>query len=150
MGIFDRLQGRLTATAGGVQSLAPLGWVLNGSGYNLTRNDQAYSAAITPDLALGNWIVITATNGAAFTINAPLVNGAALTVANAPVGLPIVLSLLNNSGGALGAVTLNAIYKGNSGFTAGINNLNSISALMLMLSSTQILGIGPWTGQFAF
>jgi hypothetical protein len=151
MGIFNRLRASITANPGGVpQTVVPLGWTFGLSGAVFVRNAQVYSASMTPDLALGNWITITATTGAAFTVNAPTINGAALSVSNTPIGLPVYISILNNSGGNLGAVTLNAIFKGNSGFTANQATGTSISAMGLFLSSTQILGVGPWTGPFAF
>lgn len=64
-----------------------------------------YSASMTPNTLQGDWQIITATNGTAFTINAPtnalnLVDGAQLTI-----------TLKNSSGGALGAATWNAVFK---------------------------------------
>jgi hypothetical protein len=67
-----------------------------------------YSASMTPDFSGGSQQIITATNGTAFTINAPIrpVTGAMMTI-----------TIRNTSGGALGAITWNGIY-GKSAFTA--------------------------------
>lgn len=55
-----------------------------------------YSASITPDLALGNHIIIVVTNTTAFTINPPI---------NAVDGMEMTLEIVNTSGGAMGAIT---------------------------------------------
>ena len=143
------LQGQVVSAAGVPSRLRPSpgGPVLEGAA--MQRNDVTYSASMTPDLALGNWIVITATNGVAFTVNNPVVNGAVLSAANVPVGLLIVLTFVNTSGGNLGAITLGTVYKGNSGFTATMATGLSQSAAMLTFSATQFLGVGSWSGPFA-
>lgn len=65
-----------------------------------------YSASMTPDSTMGNIFVVTATNGTAFTINAPP------AVTPTPgIGQRIVFLIRNTSGGALGVATWNAIYK---------------------------------------
>ena len=61
-----------------------------------------YSASMTPDAKLGASQTITATNGSAFTINAPT---------NALAGRRLKITLRNTSGGALGAATWNAVFK---------------------------------------
>lgn len=61
-----------------------------------------YSASMTPDASLGDMQVITATNGTAFTINAP---SSGLT------GQEMELMIRNTSGGALGVATFNAVFK---------------------------------------
>jgi hypothetical protein len=61
-----------------------------------------YSASMTPDASLGDMQVITATNGTAFTINAP---------ASGLVGQEMELMIRNTSGGALGVATFNAVFK---------------------------------------
>lgn len=61
-----------------------------------------YSASMTPDAALGNDFVITATNGTAFTINTPT---------NPSTGQSIVFTIRNTSGGALGVATWAAVFK---------------------------------------
>jgi len=68
----------------------------------LQRETIAYSASMTPNMFNGDWQTITATNGTAFTINAPT---------NAADGMELTITLKNASGGALGAATWNAIYK---------------------------------------
>jgi len=67
-----------------------------------TATTVTYSASMTIDASLGNRHIITATNGTAFTINAP----------TSPLaGQRIVVTIRNTSGGALGAVTWNAVFK---------------------------------------
>ena len=61
-----------------------------------------YGAAVDINLANGTIVTIVATNGVAFTINAPT---------NAKTGMQWVLAIRNSSGGALGAITFNAIFK---------------------------------------
>jgi hypothetical protein len=62
----------------------------------------AYSASMTPNMISGEHFAISATNGAAFTINTP---------ANAVAGRRLGLKIANVSGGALGAATWNAVFK---------------------------------------
>lgn len=62
----------------------------------------AYSASITLDATTGNLFEIVANNGTAFAINAP---------SNPKAGQIITIVIFNTSGGALGAVTWNAIFK---------------------------------------
>lgn len=73
---------------------------------------QAYSASITIDASLGNEVDITATNGTAFTINAPT---------NPTTGQILVITIRNTSGGALGVITWNAVFK-MLAFTSPTNN----------------------------
>lgn len=61
-----------------------------------------YSAAMTIDASLGNIATITATNGTAFTINAPT---------NPVTGQKLTVRIRNTSGGALGVATWNAAFK---------------------------------------
>lgn len=61
-----------------------------------------YSASMTPNAATGNYQTISATNGSAFTINAP---------ANAATGQPLTITLRNTSGGALGTATWDVVFK---------------------------------------
>lgn len=61
-----------------------------------------YSASMTIDVRNGTEFDITATNGTAFTINAPT---------NGFDGQTIEVSIINSSGGVLGAVTWNATFK---------------------------------------
>jgi len=71
-----------------------------------------YSPSITPDLADGNDQVITATDGVAFTINAPLFGGVAMSATNPPIAtMTWTLTIRNTSGGAAGALTFNAVFK---------------------------------------
>ena len=75
---------------------------LAGGSLTLARVVAAYSTSITPDSSQGNLISITATDGVAFTINAPL---------NPATGKQITFVIRNTSGGALGAITWNAVFK---------------------------------------
>lgn len=61
-----------------------------------------YSASMTPDAALGNDYIISASNATAFTINAPT---------NPSTGQRITIRIRNTTGSALGAATWNAIFK---------------------------------------
>lgn len=81
----------------------------NGTSYKAHANNfsvgivnETYSASITPNLRFGNIQYITVTNGTAFTINAPT---------NAISGTKLTLTLRNTSGGAMGAVTWDAVFK---------------------------------------
>jgi hypothetical protein len=62
----------------------------------------SYSASITPDASLGGTLTITPSNASAFTINAPV---------NLASGQRLQFTIKNTTGGPLGAVTWNAIYK---------------------------------------
>lgn len=63
-------------------------------------NAITYSASMTPN---ADWRVqtIVATNGTAFTINAPT---------NARTGRHLIIDLKNSSGGSLGAITMNGVF----------------------------------------
>lgn len=61
-----------------------------------------YSASMTFSAALSDWFEISATNATAFTINAPI---------GLMDGKEINVTIRNTSGGALGAVTWNSIFK---------------------------------------
>lgn len=76
-----------------------------------------YSASMTPDAKLGASQTITATNGSAFTINAPT---------NALAGRRLKITLRNTSGGALGAATWNAVFKMSAWTNPGNGNSRSI------------------------
>lgn len=67
-----------------------------------SRRTVTYSASITIDAQEGNTFVITANNGTAFAINAPT---------NPQDGQRITITIRNTSGGALGAITWNAVFK---------------------------------------
>ena len=61
-----------------------------------------YSASMTPSAVAGDNQTITATNGTAFTINAPT---------GPQAGQRLTITIRNTSGGALGAATWNAVFK---------------------------------------
>lgn len=61
-----------------------------------------YGTAVTIDSAIAKIHILTATNGTAFAMNAPT---------NAITGASIKITIKNTSGGALGVVTWNAVFK---------------------------------------
>lgn len=61
-----------------------------------------YATTIVPDASAGSTQTITPTNGTAFTVAAPV---------NLATGQKLQFTIRNTTGGALGAVTWNAIYK---------------------------------------
>lgn len=66
------------------------------------RATVTYSASMTPDAATAATQVITVTDANAMTINAP---------SNATTGRRLTFLVRNTSGGAMGAITWNAIFK---------------------------------------
>jgi hypothetical protein len=93
-GVFQGFFGPLQLDASGSS--------LWGAGQALKRIVVAYSASMTIDASLGNEFDITASNGTAFTINAPT---------NPFDGARITITIRNTSGGALGVITWNAVFK---------------------------------------
>lgn len=77
--------------------LAAVGSTFAGASQTVT-----YSASMTVDASIGNTATITATNGTAFTINAP---------SNPTTGQQLLVRIRNTSGGALGVATWNAVFK---------------------------------------
>lgn len=61
-----------------------------------------YGATVATDAAVAAHVTVAATNGTAFTIAAP---------ANAKKGRTITFDISNTSGGSLGTVTWNAVFK---------------------------------------
>ena len=61
-----------------------------------------YTASMTPNMLSAECQVIAATNGTAFTINAPV---------NAVSGHKLEIKIVNTSGGALGSATWNSVFK---------------------------------------
>jgi hypothetical protein len=95
-----------TSGPGGCQIINPMGlatltgaWQYGGSPVMATL---AYSASMTPDCTQASEFIVNPSNGVAFTINAPL---------NPMTGMLLTLSIRNATGGALGAVTWNAVFK---------------------------------------
>jgi hypothetical protein len=71
-----------------------------------TRTTLAYSASMTPNAAAAEHYLITVTNTSAMTINAP---------SNPPLNSDtqwLVIEFRNSSGGTMGAITWNAVFKG--------------------------------------
>lgn len=115
-----RLANGGTLIIGGAGTFSAVG--VGGSGmFTRTINTLAtitYSASMTPDASAGNSFTITANNGTAFTINAPT---------SPSTGQEIVFTIRNTSGGALGTITWNAVFK-MAAFTApGNGNSRSIA-----------------------
>lgn len=73
-----------------------------------TVTDLAYSASMTPGAHIAICQRITVTNATAMTINAPN---------NPNAGMDLTFDIINSSGGAMGAITWNAIYKMAGAFT---------------------------------
>lgn len=73
-----------------------------GAAVNLKSVVVTYSTSITPNASLGSVFIITATNGTAFTINAPT---------NPTTDQTLKILIRNTSGGALGAITWDAVFK---------------------------------------
>lgn len=94
-------------------------------------NVVSYSASMTPNAGLGTIQSITATNGTAFTINAPI--GGPLT------GQRLVVWVSNTSGGALGVITWNAAFH-MAAFTAPGTGLNS--SMEFIYDGTNWLQVG--------
>ena len=65
-----------------------------------------YSASITPDCLNGSWLFISASDGNAFTINAPLNGGVG--------GFELTITIQNPGAGALGTPTWNTAYRMNA------------------------------------
>ena len=83
------------------------------NGSSLTgREVITYSASMTPNQRNGASHTITATNGTAFTINAPT---------NSVDGDIVTIIIRNTSGGALGVATFNASYKLGAAWTQPAN-----------------------------
>ena len=61
-----------------------------------------YSASIKVDASLTDWFLITVTNATGFTITAPL---------NYTNGQRLTFTIRNTSGGAMGTITWDAIFK---------------------------------------
>jgi hypothetical protein len=64
-----------------------------------------YGPSIALNCLLGSYFTIPATNGTAFTINAPT---------NPIAGIRITIEVVNTSGGALGVITWNSVFKLNA------------------------------------
>lgn len=88
--------GALTATGGVVNSARSTGPLVT----------VTYSAAPVIDASLGNYFVMTITNGTALVVAAPTNPPSA-----ANVGQLIWFTVKNGSGGAHGALTWNAVFK---------------------------------------
>lgn len=151
MGIFGRLPVNIgpAAAGGSGQPVSPKGWTLGGTSLVYGENVQTYGPSITPELSSGNYITVTITNNVAFTVQNPTFNGAALSATNVPIGMFIMLSLINASGGATGAITLGSVWKGAGGFGAPANN-QYVSALFVVRSATQLLALANWSTSAAF
>lgn len=93
---FDTVRSRFNALVASNDTLTP------GAAVIQKRVAPAYGPAVAIDASLGNEFDITATNGVAFTVSNPT---------NAVDGELITITIRNTSGGALGAVTWDTLYK---------------------------------------
>lgn len=86
-----------------------------------------FGASIDWDILSGTSALIIQTSNAAHTVNAPLLNGAAISsaVLTALAGTVLTLRFRNTSGGAAGATTFNAIYKIQGGAWTNAATANS-------------------------
>lgn len=114
----ENTTGHLKAVADGTYDLGATAATRPRSGYFTGRLIDGqitvtYSASMTIDAALGNDYVITATNGTAFTINAP----------TNPITGQFISVLIRNTFGTLGVATWNAAFK----MTAWTQPLNGFS-----------------------
>lgn len=109
--IDTEMTGTLRGGTGGLitQLVGALRFLLNGVSSWLgawsdaaTMTTIAGAGTTTPDASLGNVQWLTVTTAAAFTIGAPT---------NPTTWQPLTLRIRNNSGGALGAITWNAVFK---------------------------------------
>lgn len=80
-----------------------------------------YGASVVINENLGNSFVVTATNGTAFTVSNPT---------NVGVGQVITITIENNSGGVLGAVTWDTSYR----MAAFVNPANNFSRSVTFLT----------------
>lgn len=88
----------------GFSSIVPVKYDNTNLG-NISGPGTVYSASITPDASVFKSFVLSANNGTAFTINAPI------NAQENELDVELTFVIRNVSGGALGAVTWNAIYK---------------------------------------
>lgn len=94
----------------GTGTIGPMGRGWNSSGFGLSqfgahvlwRSAPTYGVSVAIDASIGNEYDITATNGVGFTVANPT---------NATNGQRITITVRNTSGGALGAITWDTLYK---------------------------------------
>jgi len=96
----------------------PLGRWNFGAAVQLVRTAPVYGTTVTIDASLGNSFDITATNGTGFTISSPT---------NSYDGEIINITILNTSGGALGAITWGGNYKMSTWTSPATGNNRSIT-----------------------
>lgn len=104
-----RTKRTVTGPRGSSVATTSLMTALGDSGYGLLTDSTtgplaapAYSASMTFDASASTSFPVTVTDGAAFTINAPT---------SPTTGERITVRIRNNSGGALGTATWNAVFK---------------------------------------
>jgi hypothetical protein len=96
-----------------------------------------YGATVTLDARAADFQRIAVTNGTAFAIAAP---------SNPLAGQTIDLEILNSSGGAMGAITWDAVFKMET-FTAPSNGTRK--TLRFRYDGTNWIQIGPASGEFS-
>lgn len=105
-----------------------------------TRTALPYSTSITPSATEGTYQSITVTDGVAWTLNQP------------PSTLPgklLCLEIYNNSGGAMGTVTFNAVYDLDAVFTAPTTGNRVILFFVCDGTNWREVGRQPNSGGFA-
>lgn len=86
--------------------------IVNGAAQASQRSTITYSASMTPNALAGNQFTVTVTNATAMAINAPT---------NPITGTISFYTIRNTSGGAMGVITWNAVFKLNGGATGFTN-----------------------------
>jgi len=84
------------------QAVQLTGGFVKSSKTSSSVNILAYGATVSPDMGVADRQYVAVTNGSAFAIAAP---------ANPTAYQTLFLTISNQSGGALGAITWNAVYK---------------------------------------
>jgi hypothetical protein len=85
-------------------------------GIKVPKGTITYGTPMTPNFLLGQWFLVTVTNGTAMTFNAPTNPPSATQTST------LTIELLNSSGGAMGAITWNAAYTLTGGAFSGPTN----------------------------
>lgn len=98
-------------------------------------NAPTYGATVTPAMASGNSQKITVTDTNNFTIAAPT---------GAVAGEWMVLDILNNSGGAMGTITWNAVWKRDSSYANPANGKRRTAHFYY--DGSNWIQVGTWSG----
>lgn len=123
VGFGDTLTNLYVSATNNLKTDAVLNAALGFSGLNLTvsqnvksaKSTITYAASMTPNFSTGQYQTINASNGTAFTINAPTNPPSSAQTSD------LTIEIQNSSGGALGAITWDAVFVGGFTFTAPAN-----------------------------